>query len=340
MQKTSAAEHLRDVSRYTVQSSDVLSDMRVNVSEEGSDKVLWFLADEEIVDNFVDNATSTILWTIHRPKRGWYIRLRTPSFPPGMFIPLLPLPKTSLYHSDTALTFTCRTNPPSYSLSNSQSAAADTDFDAVHSYPPSSPPLTPTVIVSPPSPRSAHAKLEESKPIVIVPSNNASSKEPQSPTEVTPSSPKPVLKSGRKEALRPSPLPLTPMAHFLLSPDATPRAPQSVTGVSIFSRVLSALKSSTPSPSYSFTMSPITTPSATPPSSGSPRGLVPPTPAPLLTFHDRTPVWTVYASSGCIELDKMRVRSLGVETSFYIAIALTYLDFLSERDSYLAALGD
>ncbi|KAL1737846.1 hypothetical protein HDZ31DRAFT_78836, partial [Schizophyllum fasciatum] len=104
------------VSRFTVQSSDVLQNFRVNVCPEHSDKVIWYkeryLTDEEIVENLVYNHTNTICWTVHRPKRGWYIRIRAPSFPPDVFIPLTPVPALSAYHADGALSFKSRTNVP------------------------------------------------------------------------------------------------------------------------------------------------------------------------------------------------------------------------------------
>ena len=36
--------------------------------------------------------------------------------------------------------------------------------------------------------------------------------------------------------------------------------------------------------------------------------------------------------SGLIEMNTALIRSLGVEPSFYVACALTYLEFLSERE--------
>ncbi|GBE87013.1 hypothetical protein SCP_1002590 [Sparassis crispa] len=322
------------LSRYLVQSSDVLSDMRVNVSEEGVQGVIWykerFLADEEIVEHLVENATSTIMWTIHRPKRGWYIRLRTPAFPPGVFISLLPLPQSSPYHADAALTFACRTNPPSYSLSNSPLTSSglkrslDSDVTqigepAVHSYPPTPPPQGLTVLVHPPSPRLVQAKLEEIAPTQSIPRR------------------------------RPPPLVQPAITHFLLTPHSAAHIPQPPESASIFSRVMTAFKNNAPSHSNSFTLSPVSMPaltSPTPPSSLSSAGgqtfvAAPvPTPVPILTFHDRTPVYTVRSNFGVIEIDKLLERSFGVATSFYIAVALTYLEFLADRESYLAALGD
>ncbi|PCH42966.1 hypothetical protein WOLCODRAFT_132585 [Wolfiporia cocos MD-104 SS10] len=344
--------HPRDVheySRFSVETSDVLSDMRVNVMAEGAERVIWykerFLADEEIIEHLVENATSTILWSIHRPKRGWYIRLCSPSFPTGTFIPLIPLPQTSPFYADAALSFACRTNPPSYSLSNSPDQrftitrdSIDSDVtvtdsprnSAVHSYPPTPPRQTPAVIVSPPSPRSINAKLEEVEIVVAASSSSA----PEPPP-----------------AQRPPRTPLAPITHFLLTPHSTPHVPQPTQSVSIFARVMSALKNNAPSHAYSFTLSPIPSPNPSPSSSAARDGSIPAiptipadptptTPVPLLTFHDRTPVWTVRSNSGTLEIDKTQVRTLGVDISFYIAVALTYLEFLSERESYLAALND
>jgi hypothetical protein len=53
---------------------------------------------------------------------------------------------------------------------------------------------------------------------------------------------------------------------------------------------------------------------------------------PLLVFHDQTPVLTVRSLTGLIELDKAEESYLGVDTSFWIAVALTYLEFLEERE--------
>ncbi|KZT65085.1 hypothetical protein DAEQUDRAFT_731818 [Daedalea quercina L-15889] len=315
--------------RFAVQSSDVLADMRVNISEEGSERVIWykerFLADDEIIEHFVENGTSTILWTIHRPKRGWYIRLRTPSFPPDVFIPLLPLPQTSPYYLDSALTFACR-NPPPFSLTFSPAPgpeynpgeqtdageAADKVQDAAtHEYPPTPPPLAPSVVVHPPSPRAVQPKL-----------NGFEFKPP--PGRLTTATP-----------------PKAPITHFMLSPRSG-TTPQQAERSTLFARMFSALTANAPTHSYSFSLSPIPDPWA-PVSASTPgqyRDAAPSTPIPLLTFLDRTPVWMANSVSGVIEIDMKLVRSLGVETGFYLAVALTYLDFVSDRESYLAALND
>jgi len=53
---------------------------------------------------------------------------------------------------------------------------------------------------------------------------------------------------------------------------------------------------------------------------------------PLLVFHDQTPVLTVRSLTGLIEMDRAEESYLGVDTSFWIAVALTYLEFLEERE--------
>ncbi|KAF8146345.1 hypothetical protein K438DRAFT_1781119 [Mycena galopus ATCC 62051] len=74
--------------------SDVFADLRVNVRLEGSEKVLWFnerfLEDEEIIEHLVHSETRRTQWTMHRPRNGWYICIRSPAFPPGAFIPFIP----------------------------------------------------------------------------------------------------------------------------------------------------------------------------------------------------------------------------------------------------------
>ncbi|KAI0752018.1 hypothetical protein C8Q74DRAFT_1320278 [Fomes fomentarius] len=317
-----------------VDSSDVLEDMRINVCEESTDKVVWykerFLTDDEILEHIVDNATSTLLWTVHRPKRGWYIRLRTPSFPPGVFIPLLPVPQTSPYHADAALSFACRTNlPPSGPASEGRPPALtthSTDSEVTltegsgreqHSYPPT-PPTGPVVVVHPPSPRSVHAKL---KSVSLSP--------PRALRRLS----QPLLQSA--------------ITNFILTPHSQPHVPEPTQAVSIFTRLMAAIKNHAPSHSYSFTLSPV--PGALTPAKGfvpiapapaGQEGTDPLTPLPLLTFHDRTPVFTAYRTSGLLEMDEQLCRNLGVEPSFYIAAALTYLEFLEDRESYLAAASD
>ncbi|KAJ7922235.1 hypothetical protein B0H13DRAFT_129134 [Mycena leptocephala] len=103
-----------------------------------------FLDEEEIVEHVVHNESRKVCWTMHRPRNGWYIRIRSPSFPPGAFIPLIPpLPNTP--HPSGALLFSSRTNIPTVSDAPSRASTS-----TVHSYPPTPPPA---VVVHPPPPR-------------------------------------------------------------------------------------------------------------------------------------------------------------------------------------------
>lgn len=180
-----------------------------------------------------------------------------------------------------------------------------------HSYPPT-PPVGPIVVVNPPSPRSVHAKL-----------NSVS--------------------------LSPSPRPASAQSavtHFVVTPRPLVPPAQETAQTSIFSRLFAVIKSNAPSHDYSFTLAPIPGAPTSPVVPGSPTasGAASPgagytgtsggtlAPGPLLAFHDRTPVWTARCSSGLIELDEGQCRVLGVDPVFYVAVALTYLEFLEERE--------
>ncbi|KAI6160222.1 hypothetical protein EDD17DRAFT_1603735 [Pisolithus thermaeus] len=304
-------------------SSDVISDLRINVFEESSDKIIWykerFLSDEEIVEHLVHNQTSTILWTIHKPKRGWYIRIRSPSFPPGVFMPLLPVPRSSPDYADAALYFSCRTNnlplsPPSTSISPKKSGisrdSVDSDTTVVHSYPPT-PPVAP--IVTPPSPRSLSTKLDEIGPS---PANSARTQAKPIPSRI---------------------------AQFLLAPHSTPHIPipQQTDQTSFITRAVSLFKNHKPSHSLSFTLTPVDNIRRLK-TAGSSQShhLIPQSPTPLLVFHDTTPVLTFRSMTGLLEINRAEEHMLGVETSFWIAVSLSYLEFLEDRESYLAAMTD
>lgn len=305
--------HNPNLARYVVQSSDVISDLRINVFEEGYDNVIWykerFLGDDEIIEHVVHNQTSTTCWTIHKPKRGWYIRIRAPSFPPGVFISLLPIPRTSPSYTDAALSFSCLANAPSTAIYSSSTSKVSMDSTStVHSYPPTPPRAS--IMITPPTPQSISARLEE-----ISPSPIAAQKRPSRPQAT----------------------------QFLLAPHSTPHIPGPHPGeqTSFITRALSMFKNSRPSHSASFTIMPLNRPSPQLPHSGHRISqIIPMTPMPLLTFHDRTPLLTAASVTGLLEIDRAEERILGVDTSFWIAVALAYWEFLEDRESYLAAVSD
>ena len=53
---------------------------------------------------------------------------------------------------------------------------------------------------------------------------------------------------------------------------------------------------------------------------------------PFLIHHDRTPVLTFGSFTGLIEIDAVEEKMLGVDRSFWIAVSLTYLEFLENRE--------
>ncbi|KAJ7255080.1 hypothetical protein B0H12DRAFT_1114098 [Mycena haematopus] len=239
---------------------------------------------------------------MHRPRNGWYIRIRSPAFPPGAFIPLIP-PLPNSPHPTGALLFSSRTNIPSV-LDTPARASTST----VHSYPPTPPPA---VVVHPPTPASVQARLEQAQ---------RSQRNHPPPTQVTD-------------------FVLAPYAWEVLKPEQ----------MSFFQRAYSMIRSSTAGPSYSFTLARVGVPLPAPDVAASPilspaestaSLAAPMTLPPLLTFHDRTPVMMISTVTGLIEVDQAEEALLGVDSSFWIAVALTYLEFLQEKESYLAALSD
>jgi hypothetical protein len=157
--------------------------------------------------------------------------------------------------------------------------------------------------------------------------------------------------------------PASQITQFILTPSSSPPAQES-SNTSFFWRALSVIKSYSPSHSNSFTLCRVLHPpkrdgvSSPPPpyrwnaSVSSVEQLptsFPPPPdiptitslrsqrhrrilnSPLLVFHDQTPLLTLRSLTGLIELNQVEEQTLGVDTSFWIAIALTYLEFLEER---------
>ncbi|OJA16825.1 hypothetical protein AZE42_09807 [Rhizopogon vesiculosus] len=144
-----------NLARYAVQSYDLISDLRINVASGG-------LRQGNMVQG-AHNHTSTICWTNHKPKRGWYIHLRTPSFLPGVSISLLPMARSSPRYIDAALFFSCRTNAlPDLQSSSSTSKMSEDSMSTVHSYSPTPPAAS--IVITPHSPQSVKARLEERLP--------------------------------------------------------------------------------------------------------------------------------------------------------------------------------
>jgi hypothetical protein len=276
-----------------------------------------------IITVLQDNATTTVLWEIHRPLRGWYIRLRSPRFPRNIFVSLVPVPTSSPYHSPGSLKFSCRANamPTSASASASASSAAS---PSTHSSPSSR------------LPEASHSLTDSEVTLTDAPNGQFSPTHtyppaPTPPRVAVPPPPSPHTVHARLNLLA---QPRLVISHFILSPHAHGTATTSATE-GLFSRALRALRNNAPTHTNSFSLSPL-------PPDGSP-----PTPAeqpplrisgaatshaPLLTFEDTTPVFSVGSSTGVLEVHLDEIRKLKVDLAFWIAVALAYGGFLGDRE--------
>jgi len=54
--------------------------------------------------------------------------------------------------------------------------------------------------------------------------------------------------------------------------------------------------------------------------------------APLLTFEDTTPVFSVGSSTGIFEVHLDEMEKLGLDLGFWIAVALAYSEFVGDRE--------
>ncbi|THH13311.1 hypothetical protein EW146_g6887 [Bondarzewia mesenterica] len=232
-----------------------------------------------------ENATSTLLWTIHRPLRGWYIRICAPSFPSNTYISLLPVPRSSPYHATAALTFSCRTAVPR-SLTTSPTVSS----------PPAPAPLPPTAIPAAKSQSSLDSDATLSmddpsatKDISEAPSPYHTYPPPPTPPIILVSPPSPSSVRVKLAALTPpTPItrPTTQITNFLLAPHAQPQIPEpDPENAGFFARALRVFKNNAPTQSSSsFTLCPIPPPMLPPAptpagtSSGHPHMHVHPTP--------------------------------------------------------------
>ena len=248
--------------------------------------------------------------------RGWYIRLRSPRFPRNVFVPLLPVPTSSPYHSPGSLKFSCRTNATP--VSASASASVSTAASPIH------------------LPGASHSSTDSEVTLTDTPN------EQLSPTHTYPPAPTPP-----RAAVPPPPSPNTVqtkldllakprrvISHFILSPHAHPTATTSATE-GLFSRALRALRNNAPTHTNSFSLSPLP-PDGTPPTpvERPPLGIsrAATNPPLLLTFEDTTPVFSVGSSTGVLELHLDEIGKLGVDLAFWIAVALVYGEFLGDRE--------
>lgn len=148
------------VLEYSVETvSDDVLDWRLQVAPVNG-KAQWYREralseQDEIVDRLIEARTGKVVWTAHRPARGWYLHLRSPLLPRDMAISLQPARDAREQAGTTPLSVCIATRLDSAALCHvddyitpSQSApaladqvAGDDRFTAVslttHEYPPS-----------------------------------------------------------------------------------------------------------------------------------------------------------------------------------------------------------
>ena len=110
---------------------------------------------------------------------------------------------------------------------------------------------------------------------------------------------------------------------ILLSPHST-ASQHAAENQSIFNKALSLLRNHKPSHSASFTLCALF-PDTEAASSVD-------TSVPLVTFHDRTPVFTFHATTGILEINRDLEAALDIDRSFWVAASLAYMDFLRDRE--------
>ncbi|OJA10116.1 hypothetical protein AZE42_11723 [Rhizopogon vesiculosus] len=299
--------HNPNLARYVVQSSDVISDLRINVLVEGCDKVIWykvrFLRDDEIIEHVVVRFHVPCLSLIHTAMQSTITHRQSAgrstsqgaggtsaSVPHSSVraspspISHLPMPRSSPSYIDAAPSFSCRTNaPPDLQSSSNTSKTSEDSISTVHSYPPTPPAAL--IVITPPTPQSVNVRLEEIPPSSIAPQKCDSS--PQA----------------------------TKMSQFLLTPTVD------IFKQSTFANSIVYAHAIQPKPQSQSTQcgkSDVTDYSSNPDA--------------LLDLPRSHPLLTAASVTVLLEIDRAEERMLGVDTSFWIAVALAYWEFLEDRE--------
>ncbi|KAF8312347.1 hypothetical protein DL93DRAFT_2229075 [Clavulina sp. PMI_390] len=331
------------ITSYKVHSNDVLDgQLRVTVEEENTGRSVWFsermLTDNEIIETLKETASQRVRWSIHRPKSGWYIRLRAPLFPPNASVSLLPVEAPEAPAGSGTLSFLCQTRidltppPPAYGTPSANPAQPRMSQSSDHSYPPSSPssPIgsAPYSKPNPSSPLAVNVDVDPAASTTeLLSSTTVASTSSLLPSPVASTNPNPPAAAapgatGPKTTA--DPRVRSEVTRFFVKPmplGTTTQPGAASSRLSFLPAAMSMnLMGSLGTPHHSFTIQ-------------TSSGALPP----VLTYHDTTPFLSAARSTGTIELDHGVARCLGVEPSWWIAVALAYVEFLEARDGYLAA---
>ncbi|CAE6470779.1 unnamed protein product [Rhizoctonia solani] len=305
------------VDKFLLSTSDVLEGPQktyIKCSKTG--EIKWCktrtLTLNEVIDEL--HTGSELAYSIHRPTRGWYIRVRSHK-KPLLVTDLIPDPlvDTTQPDADSILMFSM----PGGKGKERESAGSSLAEQDEYSFPP-----TPPIRSPPPGKRQTD------------PSSGSLLSEPSSPTTNhtdplrSPDPPRPAPRLEPNTRPRPT-LPL------VFAPSSVPKIP----GNPAFSRAFAtglfrAVTNTIFSPprrsfSLSARFSGGTMPATTPVLESGPRLEL----ERVLEYEDTTPVFSVSQMTGVIT-----VMNTGYgDTGLLVACAMAYLDFLAERDGYIAS---
>ncbi|CAE6417002.1 unnamed protein product [Rhizoctonia solani] len=306
------------VDKFLLSTSDVLEGPQktyIKCSKTG--EIKWCktrtLTLHEVIDEL--HAGSELAYSIHRPTRGWYIRVKSHTRPP-LVVDLMPDPlaDTSQPDADSALMFALPGVGKGKERESVGSSLAEQDE---YSFPPTPP------IRSPPLKK----RQLDANPGSLL-------SEPSSPTSVAHTDP---LRSPDPPQPAPKLQPLLqpqPALTLLFSPAPPPKIPSNPSFSRAFASGLLRVVTSTifSPPRRSFSLS-----------ARSASGTLPATPGlesgpqlaleKALEYEDTTPVFSVSQMTGVITV----LNGGYGHTGLLVACAMAYLDFLAEREGYIAA---
>ncbi|KAH7325523.1 hypothetical protein B0J17DRAFT_681640 [Rhizoctonia solani] len=269
----------------------------------------------EVIDEL--HAGSELAYSIHRPTRGWYIRVKSYKKPP-LVIDLVPDPlvDTTQSDADSVLMFALPGVGKGKERESVGSSLADQDE---YSFPPTPPIRSPPRKKREPGSKPGSLLSEPSSPTSATHTDPLRSPEPPQP----PSTLKPRIEQPQ------------PTATLLFSPTPVPTIPHNPSFSRAFAsgllRVVTNTIFSPPRRSFSLSarsssgMAPATTPVI---ESGHRLAL-----EKVLEYEDTTPVFSVSQMTGVITVLNGGYGDPGL----LVACSMAYLDFLAEREGYIAA---
>ncbi|KAG9103917.1 hypothetical protein FRC06_007028 [Ceratobasidium sp. 370] len=347
------------VRRFLLSTSDVLEGgQKVYIKDEKTGDTKWCktrtLAHKEIIDEIrTPEPSNALKYTIHRPTRGWYIHIRTAMTVP---LPLTPNPLVDPEKTDAdcELMIQLPVGMGRKGKERERERARGLGDQDEWSFPPTPPIRSP--------PRRAPLREPES-------TSTSHTSSPVISTHTDPlrsPSPPPSSTSIASKLASPAPPPLIPTIPLVFAPLPAPVLPQKqpVLSRAYASGILRFLANTLFNPPRrSFALStrlaatsdqrehePIPTPAI----EAAPMERVGGPMIPVLTYTDTTPVLAVSRMTGVlsIDMDLFRTMLMGEveeacededgaereeEVGLLIAASLGYLDFLNDREGYIAA---